>query len=71
MPDKVVETPEEQIANLKATNTALKDQVEDLNKQLGQYAKSYETLAMRYQNLLELYNGLFEQYITKGTAQKK
>ena len=71
MPDKIVEPSKDKIAELTATNAALKSQVDELNKQLNQYTKSYETLTKRYQNLLELYNGLFEQYIIKGTAQNK
>ena len=71
MPNNTVEkTPEDQIAELQATNNTLKTQVEELTKQVNQYANAHGVLAKRYQNLLELYNGLFEQYITKGTTQK-
>lgn len=71
MPNNTVEkTPEDQIAELQATNNNLKTQVEELTKQVNQYANAHGVLAKRYQNLLELYNGLFEQYITKGTTQK-
>lgn len=71
MPNNTVEkTPEDQIAELQATNNNLKAQVEELTKQVNQYANAHGVLAKRYQNLLELYNGLFEQYITKGTTQK-
>lgn len=69
MPDKVTQGMDEQIADLKAENDSLKRQIEDLTVQLKQAEQIRDIRAKQYQNLLELYNILFEHAINSGIPQ--
>lgn len=69
MPDKVTQGIDEQIADLKAENDSLKRQIEDLTMQLKQADQIRDIRAKQYQNLLELYNILFEHAINSGIPQ--
>lgn len=69
MPDKVTQGIDEQIADLKAENDSLKRQIEDLTVQLKQSDQIRDIRAKQYQNLLELYNILFEHAINSGIPQ--
>ena len=69
MPDKVTQGIDEQIADLNAENASLKHQIEDLTVQLKQAEQIRDIRAKQYQNLLELYNILFEHAINSGIPQ--
>lgn len=69
MPDKVTQGIDEQIAGLKAENDSLKHQIEDIMAQLKQAEQIRDIRAKQYQNLLELYNILFEYTINSGIPQ--
>ncbi len=71
MPDKVTQNVDEQIANLNAENASLKGQIEELTRQLKQVEQLRDIRAKQYQNLLELYNILFEYAINHGISQAR
>ena len=71
MPDKVTQNVDEQIANLNAENASLKGQIEELTRQLKQVEQLRDIRARQYQNLLELYNILFEYAINHGISQAR
>lgn len=71
MPDKVTQNVDEQIANLTAENASLKGQIEELTRQLKQVEQLRDIRAKQYQNLLELYNILFEYAINHGISQAR
>lgn len=71
MPDKVTQNVDEQIANLNAENASLKGQIEELTRQLKQVEQLRDIRAKQYQNLLELYNILFEYAINHGISQTR
>ena len=71
MPDKVTQNVDEQIANLTAENASLKGQIEELTRQLKQAEQLRDIRAKQYQNLLELYNILFEYAINHGISQTR
>ena len=69
MPDKVTQGMDVQIADLNAENASLKRQIEDLTVQLKQAEQIRDIRAKQYQNLLELYNILFEHAVNSGIPQ--
>ena len=71
MPDKATQNVDEQIANLNAENASLKGQIEELTRQLKQVEQLRDIRAKQYQNLLELYNILFEYAINHGISQAR
>jgi chromosome segregation ATPase len=71
MPDKVTQNVDEQIADLTAENASLKGQIEELTRQLKQVEQLRDIRAKQYQNLLELYNILFEYAINHGISQAR
>ena len=71
MPDKVTQNADEQIAELNAENASLKGQIEELTRQLKQADQLRDIRAKQYQNLLELYNILFEYAINHGISQAR
>ena len=52
-------------------NIDLRAQVAKLNEQIAQYSNAYDTLNIRYRNLLEAYNMLFDGFINKGIPAKR